>query len=636
MKSGFVKKLVGAAVVVVGLVAQSEGGVAQEPNARVHTPKGAARAAYAGQTPFTDSMGGVWSLMNGNGDLLTTPVTKTIGKENAVGVKIAATAQPHITENETDTGLLTGTGAELNDDELALHPYDDSSAVLCYTVTKTGIYDIFVGSRSLQDDSKHKSVAIQVFIDEENISLGFYTRTVPYLVYPDFEKKEVYLQAGQTVKVYVSPLDDVNCDWTAIRMRITELPYESGSWHDAWQAVHDEIAANGASRRPSFVDAEGCGWSFGWAYVTYNGERAVSRTMTEMDILADKTQKPEEPALGWQAASPAKNPAYRYNVLQNLPRFLCYEGTEKSTTFFGISTGGYIRPRELFTHPNSVIASMLRFTAPKDGIYQVLATLRDMANSETHVKGWLYVDAGPLCVPQVTSGLATDRGLFASYVYLQKDATVDFAIAPNSARVTDADSTAIRLFVTEMNCQKMEALSVDITSGKPHTGRGRVGYGTAWDLLAAANGMTSAVATELSAWRADGARERKTAKFQLSRSSGFAVATGDGFRNNGVVSASADDEYEFSFSGLGSNSKVRLYLYGQGSATFVVDDTPHKIDLSWFDETSPDYVVVETTANRKGVVEGVFRADGSTSATFSGVQVLSDGLRKPSFGVFIR
>ena len=612
---------------------------------RAHTPKGVARAAYAGQASFTDSLGGAWSLTDGSGNLLTVPVTKVCGTGTAVGVKSATTDQPHITENETDTGVATGTGAELNDDEIAMHPYDTASAVLCYTASNTGFCNIFVGARSLSVyNASYNDVTIQVYVNGGSIHSANHVRTVDYQVYPDFEKKDVFLRAGETVKVYVSPGNGGgtgsrhNCDWTAVRVRIKDTAV-CDSIHEAWQAVHDEIAANGASRRPTFVDGKGCGWSFGWAYLTYTSARSLSRTMTVMDTLADKTVSPEEPALGWQAASPAKNPAYNLSMYQNLPRFLCYEGSANSTTFAGAPTsGGCIRPRELFTHPNSAVASVVRFTAPKDGVYLAYATFRDMANNtwNTQVKGWLYVDAGRLCAPQTTWDLATDLRLLAPYVYLQKGATVDFALAPSSARVIDSDATAFSFCVAELKDWKQEVLSVDITSGRAHTGSGRVGFGSSWDCLAVANGMTSAETTWLSARRADGTKDRKAAKFQLSRISGFAVETGDGFSNNGVVSASDDEAYEFSFSGLAADSEVRLYLYGKGSATFVVDGMPHTIDQSWFDETAPDYVVVETTADRDGVVKGVFRASGSTSATFSGAQVSADGLRKPGFGLYIR
>ena len=523
--------------------------------------------------------------------------------------------------------------------EIELHPGPQGNVFSCvvmrFTVKETGVYAVTAKVRDTScsgDKVTDGATGIYAWLHVNGVqSDGSYLGAEHADVqdaWTILRTEAVRLPAGSTVDLFIHPANTYYWDGTGVFfdiVRLKEATAEIG-W-DAGLALR-ENAQKGTAQTNPFV-SQGATWTIGWQ----NDHVAGSSFVTAPDPLA------VEPYLkGF-----ADNSIEHFKICGNL-------ATETVTGHEITSDGEMFYANEYFVHTtvnynNDYPHAILRFTAPKTGVYSVDATFRDV--SKMLIDDWW--NTGVDCLIRaaghyVASGVADidansrpeDLGpaiLKADRLYLHEGESIDAMVGCRNAPWNDG--TAVREFIRPDAAKEVVSVDFDVAGSQTYAGRGRVGFQSPkpWTKLL----VTASASAERAYVRND---RGKTTSVKVTLTAPVEgalepVSCGNAdwpaLITDGLRAANGETVYGWKVSGLEPGAAYTLYLYGLDQATFTVngEETTYGIQQSCFfnvlsglnGNNVRDHAVVSATANAAGEIVGTFAGTADGAGTFCGVQV---------------
>jgi hypothetical protein len=297
-------------------------------------------------------------------------------------------------------------------------------------------------------------------------------------------------------------------------------------------------------------------------------------------------------------------------------------------------------PYELVTQTKSPSDSdsgcaSLRAEVPSNGIYRVRSYARDLngGSGSTYDGVRVIVSAGGYS--PASAVVSRDNGdaypfeaaLSADRLWMKQGEALYFTVDPRSSNASDATSvSACYEIVGDATAQ---VINIDIAgsgSGRrsDFTGRGREGWGTAWNALRP-GAASSAIAKNCS--EDDGTK--CNVSLSITRSSGAAIATASGstdcaMLDSAVSSSGADDAYSFTLSELVPNAAYSLYFYGTGDASFTVGGETKGLEEPWCAKEANALARFNVSADANGEISGTFYATSASGAAFGGLTIVGE------------
>ena len=319
--------------------------------------------------------------------------------------------------------------------------------------------------------------------------------------------------------------------------------------------------------------------------------------------------------------------------------------------------GTDVQPNEFLMCPHSWgVYGVLRFVAPKDGVYSVAARCRDI---DPWMNGWISLDNYGVICHLVANGryAATDHacndvrvaqayGWMAPYlqdavlnvdrVYLKAGEFLDLCVGARGGREEDRDSTGVSETIMEAETKDVASVNIMADGNGWYSGRGRVGFGERWGQLSLRSGST---AEQYSSNLRNNAGRRTVVCLSVAPANGQGTTVQDGsggLLSSGLKANDASDVYVWTVSGLPPHSAYRLYLYGTGDASFACGETTAGLTGQWSTPKVAEYAVLDAIADANGKIVGSF-SGGDGAAAFCALQVEGDAFAEPvGFTVFLR
>lgn len=531
--------------------------------------------------------------------------------------------------------------------EMCFHPGSNRDVVFRFTVPSAGRY---VVSYTMRDgnsggDLGSKGVGLRMVcgglvMPREVIALescGFSFR----------QEETPPLAAGAHIDFILDNNGDYTCDSTAGRLKVYKLADSIAYTNfNAGVALRENVA--GAYENP-FTDARGVTWSVGSC-----GDPGTAFVLMTTPYSSQKQK-------GWKA-NPGGDWWSGYPLLVAPVELGQYGPGEDDW----VVAGQELHPNEFCVHPFGLGAgqqcAVVRFAAPHDGAYRVVASARDINPGAENggVACHLMVGANNLVPAQIAfiwpewknwGGYYT-AVLESGFVNLRKDETIDLAVGGNwSPFGMGCDATAVQEVIYEGEAKDDPVLSIDLRAEagrlwSPHvyTAQGRVGWsGQTWTETARVEDALAVCGIYAST---KASTQRTGAAFTLTRNAGAPQISALGMgtlMDAGVVSGNADDVYTFTLTGLLPDEPYTLYLYGlnvengDGVARFACGDVVATPSLSWFTDDylgrglnkTCDTAVLRARSDADGTLTCTFATTSATNpVAFCGLQVEGRGFTK--------
>lgn len=535
--------------------------------------------------------------------------------------------------------------------EIELHPGPQGNVYSCvairFTVKESGIYAVTAKVRDTSCSGENVTdgaTGIYAWLhingaDADGCYLGAEHAAVQD-AWTILRTEAVRLAAGTTVDLFIHPANTYYWDGTGVFFDIDRLKDETAEVWDAGVALR-ENAQKGASQTNPFV-SQGATWTIGWQEDQITGSAFVTAP----------NQTTVEPYLnGFN-----DNSIEYFKICGNLATapFTGNNVTDNGEMFYANEYFAHTMPN-YGTYPHAI----LRFTAPKAGVYSVDAIFRDMSRLE----GFNWWETGVDCLIRaaghyVAAGVADidassrpeDLGpaiLNADRLYLQEGEAIDAMVGCRNAPW--ADATAVRETIRPVAVKEVVSVDFDTQGSKTFAGRGRVGFQSprAWTKLLVA--ATSSAEREFV--RNDRGETTKV-KVTLTASEGRVLnpvfedkAGWPALITDGLSAANDTEVYGWKVSGLEPGATYTLYLYGRDQATFTVNGsaTAYGITQSCFfnvlsgpgENNIRDHAVVTATADSAGEIVGTFAGTADGAGIFCGLQIEGDAFALGSRGFAI-
>ena len=536
--------------------------------------------------------------------------------------------------------------------EIELHPGPHGNVFSCvamrFTVKETGVYAVTAKVRDTSCSGENVTdgaTGIYVWLhvngaEVEGRYLGAEHADIQD-AWTILRTETVRLPAGSTVDLFIHPANTFFWDGTGVFFAIDRLKEETAEGWDAGVALR-ENALKGTAQTNPFV-SQGATWTIGWQ----NDQVADSDFVTAPDQYAT------EPYLNGFCDGRLAH----FKICGNLASatFSGNNVTDDGEMFY--ANDYFVQPmaNENALYPHAI----LRFTAPKTGVYSVDATFRDVSKMtfgdwwETGVDcliraGGHYVASGVTDID--TNSRPEDFGpaiLKADRLYLQAGEAIDAMVGCRNAPWFD--STAVREMIRPARALEVVSVDFDVSGSQTFTGRGRVGFQSPkpWTRLL----VTASASAERAYVRND---RGKTTSVKVTLTAPVEgalepVSCGNAdwpaLITDGLRAANGETVYGWKVSGLEPGAAYTLYLYGLDQATFTVngEETTYGIHESCFfnvlsglnGNNVRDHAVVSATANAAGEIVGTFAGTADVAGTFCGLQVEGESFAEECRGLLL-
>ena len=608
-------------------------------------------------TPFADANGGIWAFYqtlanpfffeyNTEAQLMSFWWNNEAATGPMVAVSNAAEPHLHVFDPDATTSVDVGLdGASAVNDhiapgEISLHPGNpDKNLMIRFTVPEDGRYLASFALRDASGDPGNRPsngvnayiMAGSCLLSEDYVSCdGGHT---PRERCAFRQVKTPELKAGQAIDLMI--YNHASYEWDGTAGRYTIMKLKGGKDPNTFYPA-EAFRANLAKAHP-YTDADGCTWSVGKCIVP--GSDFTLFTVTdEMTQLA-----------GWH-----DNNSTAYSTLPQVDFNPTLDAIPGANSGSDIRPGQYLFPNEFFIHPNTGMCGTTRFQAPRDGVYSVKASARDIhpqwgLGGQSGVKCYVagpgfYVDVkNASCDGGENAIPACRANLSAGHIFLRAGETIDLAVGVNGDRWTNCDATGVYEAIHVDEIETPAFVSVDLRNAvgvpaAPYALRGRAGWG---DLLwnpTAFNATTHALA--IGDIRAT-ATQRTSTGFSLVRTPGEEVEPLDGTALNlgvnallddGVASTNKTDTFTFTFDKLPPNEDFTLYLYGttvegDGVPEFASNGKTARPTMMWSRPSGNEVAELKSYSDADGKLTGTFYNSTTNGVVaFCGVQLAGASL----------
>ncbi|MBR4617418.1 MAG: hypothetical protein IKO55_17560 [Kiritimatiellae bacterium] len=503
--------------------------------------------------------------------------------------------------------------------ELQAHPYGKDAKVWTTIRFRPPVSGYFSGSVVARDvnkgeDSNANGVDVYLLISERVVTNAYISaETFSATARLTFDVR--LLAAGEPVDIVISSHGQPSSDATAISAIFRR---EEGTVYDAGKSYYEEHASNRCSNYFSDTLGGGAKWLLS----------AKSDSWAEAHSALGTYLTPAGNKLSWWT--------HAVNTSNNgtAPRFaMAANGTANVDSLY-ITTSLLLAttPCELIVQPAATASTSLRAEVPSDGIYRVRSYIRALNNNSNGNGVRAIVSAGGCAPSSVVVSRANNTAPFeaalaADRLWMKQGEALYFTVDPMNDPTSDA--TALSACYEKASDATAQVINIDIAgsgSGRrsDFTGRGREGWGTAWNALRPGAASSAIVKN---------CREDDGTKCNISlsitRSSGAAIATASGstdcaMLDSAVSSSGADDAYSFTLSELVPNAAYSLYFYGTGDASFTVGGETKGLEEPWCAKEANALARFNVSADANGEISGTFYATSASGAAFGGLTIVGE------------
>ena len=298
-------------------------------------------------------------------------------------------------------------------------------------------------------------------------------------------------------------------------------------------------------------------------------------------------------------------------------------------------------PYELVTQTKNPSGSdngsvSLRAEVPSNGIYCVRSYARDLNGNtgSTYDGVCVIISAGGYS--PASAVVSRDNGdaypyeaaLSADRLWMKQGEALYFTVDPRTDNASDA--TSVSACYEKVGEVTAHVVNIDIAGSgtgrrSAYTGRGREGWGMAWNALHPGAASSASVVN----CREDDGNTPRNVSLSITRSSGAAIATanpqtGCAMLDSAVASTGAGDAYAFTLSNLEPGASYSLYLYGTGDASFAVGGETKGLEEPWCAKDANVLARFDVTADANGEVSGTFSATSASGAAFGGLTIVGE------------
>lgn len=383
--------------------------------------------------PWTSSRGGTWGVYKGT----TAWTYGTYG--SMVGFYDSSKLYFTFLANITPGNQNGPHGGSVKSGEVYFHPHDSSGGErLVHVLAESGRYS---AQGVIRNSAAACTTAVSLYAGGELIATA--NSSVDGT---PFEMTDVDLWAGETVELRFDCRGAINNDATGVKFSLSRTG-ENGGLFSSQASSALKLAVGGDTVvNPYEVEHRGV-WSF-----------LSRRSGTDSPMNSKWTDAKSASLVG--VANASSGTPY--------PRLVVNKG---GASVVPTDAAQSIAPDEMFVHPDNQVPVIIRFTAPRTGLYAYKVVARNLMTGGNVVVR--TVNAGTELLSEGLSGTSyVTKTLEQSDVLVWKGSNLDFVVDPNGHHGSDATGLKVSLSMAEdrdqwQHSSLVDALREDMKSASP-------------------------------------------------------------------------------------------------------------------------------------------------------------------------
>ena len=463
-------------------------------------------------------------------------------------------------------------------------------------------------------------VDVYLYVSDTLVTNAYISLETAVACTAHFTFEDRFLVAGEPVDIVVSPHGEVHNDATGVSAIFRREP---GAIYDAGKSFYAD--RQNANTGYVFNDLLGGGaqWMIGAKTNAWCGAQFYDELTVGQVAGGAKTK-------WWMQGRFTSYSEYPYFVMAT-------NGMAIADSTFGFSADLLAAaPQEFVAVVNEPgyqsSSPTLKATVPSNGVYRVRACARDLNNGggdgvQASVVANGYI-AATSPVKRDSGGTIYEAVLGADRLWLKSGERIEYVVDPLTSR--NCDPTGLSACYEKTDDATSHVVNIDFGGSgtgrrSAYTGRGREGWGMAWNALHPGAASSASVVN----CREDDGNTPRNVSLSVTRSSGAAIATASGstdcaMLDSAVSSSGADDAYSFTLSELVPNAAYSLYFYGTGDASFTVGGETKGLEEPWCAKEANALARFNVSADANGEISGTFYATSASGAAFGGLTIVGE------------